>query len=531
MKWENNFKLSYKLLKDPNNFTFPLRTKCITNEDKYYSEKNKFLQMNSKEEIISQFNNRDMGVISNINFSFNFLRNTFIIIDMSDNSILVDFKPNRIKYIFYKLIRFIHEYFSYNFVSTITIIINYNCTSEVLSPMSSDEKEIINNINLKFFKSSENLRIKYDKNIFKKNQLQSWGYFSLYNSLETIKELLPQNIDNFTNDILIFNNSILSYDNGVQNELYYFFKEKFEINVISLEVPFTSLKDLARSSGGKLLLIQKEEKNINDYNTEGDMDIFLHNFSCKFCKNKKIRMENPIKLSDNDINDNENKFEYFCFCHKKKQKIVYCCAVCGIPYCYMPFFCIKCSLLNIDKTFLQLLLRAKNEEDIKTKNKSENRSKCYPYKFTYIYDTYGNNVSFSNEAKNVVEELYKDYSKELRHITEIKNILNTEYESYPLHFQFKLLYYYIKYEKIKKKFYADIKKNMNDKSYLDWIRTNIASILKDYMRCCGCDKILEVKDKGDFDNIFIMSNCFDIFCLDCYKYLIENSIGCLECTD
>jgi hypothetical protein len=109
----------------------------------------------------------------------------------------------------------------------------------------------------------------------------------------------------FTNDILIFNNSLLSYDNGVNNEIYYLFKEKFEINVISLEVPYEALKNLAINSGGKLLLITKEEKNIYDYNTNGDMDEFLHNFSCKFCKMGTTTLENPIKLVDKNFMDNQ----------------------------------------------------------------------------------------------------------------------------------------------------------------------------------------------------------------------------------
>ena len=529
MKWEDNINLSFKVLKNPGIFTFPSVTKYITKEDKIYSGKNKFSQLNTKDEIISEPQKPGIGDMSKINYSFNFMRNTFIIIDMSDNSILVDFKPNRIKYIFSKLIKFIKDYFSYNFVSTITIIINHNCTSEILSPMSSDEKEIINNINSKFFSSFENLKSKYDKTLSKKNQYSPGGFFSLYNSLETIKEILPQKSEYFNNDVLIFNNSLLSYDNGVKNENYFIFKEIFEINVLSLEVPYEALKNLAINSGGKLLLITKEEKNIYDYNTNGDMDEFLHNFSCKFCKMGTTTLENPIKLVDKNFMDSQ--FDFFCFCHKKKQKIVYCCAECGLPFCYIPFFCNKCNLLNIDNTFLQLLLRAKNENDIKIKNKNENRIKCFPYKFRFYYEQYLKNENYIKNAKNAVTELDNEHKKELRHITEVDNIINTPYNSYPLHFQFKLLFYYLKYQKTKNIFFCDLKKNINSDSYLDLIKLNKAAILKDYMRCSGCSRILEIKDESDFDNIFIFSNCLDIFCLDCYKYLIKNNIGCLECTD
>ena len=273
--------------------------------------------------------------------------------------------------------------------------------------MSSDEKEIINNINSKFFKSFENNKSHLNKNLSQKNEYSPGGFFSLYNSLETIKELISKKFEYFTNDILIFNNSLLSYDNGVRNDIYFLMKEKFEINVISLEVPFEALKNIATYSGGKLLLITKKEKNIYDYNTNGDIDEFLHNFSCKYCKMNNMRVENPIKLVDKNIIDNQ--FDYFCFCHKKKQKIVYCCAECGLPFCYIPFYCIKCNLLNIDKTFLKLLLRAKNEKDLKEKNK--NGIKCYPYKFKFYFEQYLKNDIYIKLAKNAVAELNKDYKK------------------------------------------------------------------------------------------------------------------------
>ena len=409
-----------------------------------------------------------------------------------------------------------------------TIIINHNCVSEILSPMSNDPNEIIKNINSKFFNTYENL--KFGKRVGGYPQGNRWspgGYFSLYNSLEAIKELI--NIDEpTTNDILIFNNSLLSYDNGVKNELYYFFKEKFEINIVSLEVPYEALKDLAKNTGGKLLLIKKEEKNIYAYNTNGDIDVFLHNFACKLCKmNSYIKVGNPLKLEEKEINNKD--FNYFCFCHKKKQKIVYCCAKCGVPFCYIPFYCIKCDLLNIDNTYLQLLLRAKTEKEIKKQN--EKRIKCFPYKFRFYYEQYLKNELYIKSAKNATQELGKEYLKELQRITEDNDIMEKNYELYPFHFQFKLLYHYLKYQKTKNFFFNDIKKNIREKTYLDWIKINKAMILKDYMRCSGCDKILEIKDLNDFDNIFIFSNCLDIFCLDCYQCLIKNNIGCLECTD
>ena len=528
MKWENNYDLSCKILKDPKLFTFPPVTKYITKENKDYDEENKFFQLNSNDEIILDSQKKESTSLSKINYSFNFMRNTFIIVDMSDNSILVDFKPNRIKYIFTKLIKFIEDYFSYNFISKMTIIINHNCTSEILSPMSNDPNEIIKNINSRFFNTNENFKFGVRSGGYPYGS--RWipgGYFSLYNSLEAIKELVNAE-ESSKNDVLIFNSSLLSYDNGVKNDFYLFCKEKLEINVVSLEVPYDALKELTKNTGGELLLIKKEEKNIYAYNTNSDLDAFLHNFACKFCKmNNNIKVENPLKLEEKNINTQD--FNYFCFCHKKKQKIVYCCAKCGAPYCYIPFYCIKCSLINIDNTFLQLLFRAKKEDN---KNiLTDKKNICYPYKFQYFYDKYSNDETYIKNAVEATNELGKEYIKELQHITESVKILDLDYVLYPLHYQIKLLYFYLKYQKGKDKLYSDIKKNVKEKSYLDLIKDNKIIILKDYMKCHGCDKILVIRDKNDFDNIFIFSNCLDIFCLDCYKYLIKNNIGCLECTE
>ena len=525
MKWENNYDLSCKILKNPSLFTFPPSSKLITKENKDYSEKNKFLQLNSRDEIIPQSQKSDMASLSTKNFSFNFMRNTFIIVDLSEKSILVDFKPNRVKYIFTKLIKFIQDYFSYNFVSTITIIINHCCTTEILFPMSSDPNEIIKNINSKFFNSKENVKFGTRLGDRPPTKWSPGGYFSLYNSLEAIKELIS-NDETYTYDILIFNNSLLTYDNGVKNDLYYYFKEKFEINVISLEVPYDALKEITKNTRGKLLLVTKDEKNIYAYNTKSDIDEFLHNFSCKSCKNKisNIKIEKPLKLEEKNIN--EQQFNYFCFCHKKKQKIVYCCAKCGIPYCYIPFYCIKCNLINIDNTFLQLLLRAKTENISEEKN-----IKCFPFKFQYYYEQYVNDDMYIKNAQKATEELGKDYLKELQHITENQKIVDCPHNFYPLHYQFKLLYFYLKYGKRKNNLYSDIRKNVRENSYIDLIKNNKVTFLKDYMRCSGCDRVLIIRDKSDFDNIFIFSNCLDIFCLDCYKYLIKNNIGCLECND
>lgn len=521
LRWESNFFHVWDVLKGDNIFTFPEKTKYVTKEDKDYSEENKSLKMNSESKIIQEPPKSKINYLDKINFSFNFMRNCFIIVDMSENSILVDFKPNRIKYIFHKLKKFIKDYFSYNYTSSITIIITHNCTAEILSPYSRDPNEIIDNIDSKIL----GIQKHYEPNNSQVKPYIPGGYFSLYNSLEAIKEMLSsKNIENLKNDILIINNSLLTYDNNIKKENIFFFKEKFEINVISLEVPFEGLKELAINSGGTLLQISKENKNINDYNTNGDMDEFLFYYSCKYSSIKNIRVIKPIKQIDKDMN--LYSLKYMCFCHKKFQKIIYCCPDCGDPYCYIPFLCRKCILLNIDNTFLQLLLRTKNDKD----NNDKNNNKCFPYKFTSIYEQYLNDDYYLENVISALNKL-KVHEKEFKKITEITDLNNIDYKRLPLGFQFKLLYYYKKFDKVRQNFYCDLKKNVFEQNYADYVDSKKIIFLKDNIRCCGCNNIFEIKDTQDFDDIIIYSNCYDIFCLECYKYLINNNISCLECTD
>ena len=520
LRWESSFYHSWDILKNMDILSEPKKTKFITKEDKEYSEQNKSLKKDEKEQIIQESKKIKNNYFQKINFSFNFMRNTFVIVDMSENSILVDFKPNRLKYIFYKLKKFIKDYFSYNYISSMTIIITHNCISEILSPFSHNPDEIINNIDEKIFGIHKNQDNK--KNIIK--QFIPGGNLSLYNSLEAIKEYsTTKTIDNYKNDILIINNSLLTYDNTIKNDIFFYFKDKYEINVISLELPFEGLKELAINSGGTLFQINKENKNINHYNTTGDMDEFLFYYACKYSNIKNERIVKPIKQIDYEMNSHRLKF--ICFCHKKYQKIIYSCPECGDPYCYIPFYCIKCNLLNIDNTFLQLLLRAKNDKDNNDKD-----IKCFPYKFTCYYQQYLNYDYYIKNAESALSKL-KVHEKEFKRITEIKDLDKISYDQCPFGFKFKLLYYYIKFEKSRQNYYCDLKKNVLEENYTDYVENKKALFLKDNIRCSGCNNIFEIKDEKDLDDIIIYSNCLDIFCLECYKYLINNNIGCLECND
>ena len=251
---------------------------------------------------------------------------------------------------------------------------------------------------------------------------------------------------------------------------------------------------------------------------------FLFYYSCKYSSVKLERIVKPIKQVDSDMNP--RNLQYICFCHKKYQKIIYLCPECKDPYCYIPFYCTKCYLFNIDNTYMQLLIRAKNDKE----NKNKNNNKCFPYKFTWYYKHYLDSDYYLKNVKNALNKL-KVHEKEFKRITKMNNINNISYEYLPFEFKFKLLYHYIKFEKARQNFFSDLKKNVLEENYADYVDTKKALFLKDSIRCCGCNNIFDINEQNDFDGIIIYSNCLDIFCLECYKYLIENNIGCLECTD
>ena len=509
LRWETKFSYVWNVLKNNDIFTAPKKLKYITKEDKDYSEENKSLMMDPDGNIISGNSTIDKNYIHKINYSFNYMRNNFIIVDMSESSVLVDFKPNRLKYVFHKLKRYIKEYFKYNFCSTITIIVSRNSNAEILSPMSNDPNEIIENIDKKIFGKYNN-----------SPQFVPGGYFSLFNCLEAVKELFSsKNSEKFHYDILIINNSLLSYDNTVLNSKLFLLKDRTEISTITLENSFQGLEELTKSTGGDFNQISKEDKNINCYNTNGDMDTILFYYSCRYLPEKSNKIIKPNKRVET------KNTKYICFCHKKYQKIIFCCSLCNDAYCYFPFYCRKCQVINIDDTYLNTILRNSSDSDNKTKNNI-----CYPNKLTFFYRKYINDINFKDAAKASFNKL-KEHAKDFKRVTNINEGEPAIIDNCPLDFKIKILYYYLKFIKKSKMFYCDYKKNILNDQFDDYIYSQKVIILRENLKCSGCNKLLEFKSENDLDDIIVFSNCLDIFCIECYKYLIDNNLGCLECTD
>ena len=83
------------------------------------------------------------------------------------------------------------------------------------------------------------------------------------------------------------------------------------------------------------------------------------------------------------------------------------------------------------------------------------------------------------------------HEREFKRITEIKDLNNANYNNCSLGFKFKLVYFYIKFEKTRQNFYIDVKKNIFEDNYVDYVDKQKSFFLKDIVRCSGCNNIFD----------------------------------------
>ena len=95
---------------------------------------------------LSDFKNDKNKLANNLNNNFNYLRNLIIVIDFTENLNNNDYKPNRHHFLFQKLEYFIHNFFEYNYLSTITIITMKDYLATISSTCSSEPDKIIANL-------------------------------------------------------------------------------------------------------------------------------------------------------------------------------------------------------------------------------------------------------------------------------------------------------------------------------------------------------------------------------------------------
>jgi transcription initiation factor TFIIH subunit 2 len=153
LKWEKDFTHNWNILKTINtqlsNLSLNTTGNNINNLEKIYFLNshidnepidNSYFRTDEKTQKSKQLN------LSQLSFNFNYFRNLILVIDLSESAIRNDFKPTRQRYLFEKLENFIKSYFKYNLISTMTIIAMKNYLATMISPLSSDPTQIIQNI-------------------------------------------------------------------------------------------------------------------------------------------------------------------------------------------------------------------------------------------------------------------------------------------------------------------------------------------------------------------------------------------------
>ena len=86
---------------------------------------------------------------------------------------------------------------------------------------------------------------------------------------------------------------------------------------------------------------------------------------------------------------------------------------------------------------------------------------------------------------------------------------------------------YLKYKS--KYLLHNASKNIRSTNETDLISETKLFLLKDNLRCAGCNENIEITDANGLKNVFIFDKCLDCYCEKCYRYIIENDIGCISC--
>ena len=493
-KWERDYSHNWNILKETNILSMMEHLTLNSTED--FNE-NKILIQEIKKE-------------NKINYNFNFLRNLIIIIDLSEYTNKVDFKPNRFEFIFQKLEKFIVEFFNYNLSSSIVIIGTRNYCSEFISPFSQDSEFILNNIHQK-------------KKIFTPS-----GYFSITNSLNLSFEIFQSNKE-MNNDILIILSSPITLDKDNIFNLLGSYNKKVQINIISLETPFELLNLITKETNGDLIY-PKNEKEIEE-------------FLIKMIFKKINNIDFKISIANCLNNDG-------CYCpiHKKLHNLIYSCSACNDFSCKLPFYCKRCEFLNVSKAIIYQLKQTKN-------NNISFENNCKPYKLYKYYFEYkdnGNYINFANEYSKIISKRHK---KKFIKSTLIGNENNFNYESSCLSYKIRLLNIYLRFinknifNNFQKNLIVNTEKNINhEKMIIEYNNNNInkednnnnsildsliketkSFLLEENLKCSGCEKNIDVNKEEDLKFIIVYSKCLDYFCEDCYKYLLDNNMGCISC--
>ena len=482
LKWEQDFSHNWNILKNPS---------LLTQMDK--------LTLNSTEDCSIQTNEEskvDSEPINSLispktNFNFNFMRNLIIVLDLSQNSIKVDFKPNRHKFIIKKVESFIIQYFKYNIASSIIIVTTKDYISQIISPFSNNIKEIISNL-------------------IKGTQVPS-GNFSLTNSMRVCLECIISN-KTMNNDIMLISSSPISFDRDNIFEIITLFTSlKVEVNVLSLETPYELLKSLSKLTNGTFAQATQEK----------EVDNFLSDIIYKRTNKQIIK----LSLAGNQVGDNN----LICFCHHKLISLGYSCKVCNNYYCTLPSYCRHCETLNVNMTMVYQIKKGNSNSD----NQGYlSKPVCKPYKLYKYYSEHLMNDDFIKFVDRINSTLFQMHNKEFTKEAKCPNDPEKKeigFKFCGLEYQIKILFVYLKYKS--SYLFHNMNKNIKSNTEENLISETKLFLLKDSLRCSGCEENIEINDAQGLRRVFVYDKCLDTYCETCYRFIIENDIGCVSCCE
>ena len=74
-------------------------------------------------------------------------------------------------------------------------------------------------------------------------------------------------------------------------------------------------------------------------------------------------------------------------------------------------------------------------------------------------------------------------------------------------------------------------KNIKSNTEENLISETKLFLLKDSLRCSGCEENIEINDAQGLRRVFVYDKCLDTYCETCYRFIIENDIGCVSCCE
>lgn len=493
-QWEKDFSHNWNILKNPSLLIQMEALSLQSTEDLQSSQSQ--APTEQTEEIIPLISPK-------INTNFNFMRNLIICIDLSKNSDKVDFKPNRQKYLLTKISSFINEYFKNNIASAITIISNKNYISEIISPFSYEASFILKHLYCQFDKTPS-------------------GYFSLTNTLLLALECIMSNNEKMNNDILILTTSPNSFDrDDIYKQILILNELKTEVNILTLDIPYDLLTTVTKLTQGVFVC-----GNNPDETNDKIVDEFF-----SYMIYKKTNKEN-ILISLAGVKVSEKKI-FVCSCHKKIVSLAYTCKSCNDFYCKLPYYCRHCRRLNVNMSIVHQLKQDSTRTGNNNVTTYNSNNKCQAFKLKNYYLKYSNDVDMKQLCSVFNVKLCEMHEKDFKKKTKIQNVsvpINSEdvnYDKCYINYQVKFILVYLKFKC--GKMFNNIIKNYKAGNVEELIKETKVFLLKGDVECSGCDCVIEINDVNEMKRVFIFSQCLDVFCEKCYRFILENDIGCIRC--